>query len=330
MKPSWAQSMLNFAAEPSRCARLPQQGKQKRFCTCTRRLCMSQWNDPSGSGPRSSYVPPHLRTNPNGPPPPPPSSSRVAGNGYGDGGGMGQRGGFGGGGGYNRGGQPGYGGGGGYQNKGYSRGGGWGGGGAEESDPFAADDARKQEVDALFQVENTGINFDAYDDIPVEATGDNVPEPISLFADVDLGPALTENVQKCHYVKPTPVQRYSIPIGMAGRDLMACAQTGSGKTAAFCFPVIINILRSNAQPSGRSRKAFPLALVLSPTRELSTQIHDESRKFAHKTGLRSVVVYGGAQIQTQVRALCLRVPHAGLELISLAASVCQLGPNFRQ
>ena len=264
-------------------------------------------------------MPPHLRTNPNGPPPPPPSSSRAGpygggyGGGYADGGGGGP-GGFGGGG---RGGQGGYGGGGAYQNRGFSRGGGWGGGGGgEESDPFAADEARKQEVDALFQVENTGINFDAYEDIPVEATGDNVPEPISTFADVDLGPALAENVQRCKYVKPTPVQRYSIPIGLAGRDLMACAQTGSGKTAAFCFPIITNILRSNAQPSGRNRKAFPLALVLSPTRELSTQIHSESRKFAYKSGLRSVVVYGGAQIQTQVRPvlalLHLHTPHLSL------------------
>lgn len=69
--------------------------------------------------------------------------------------------------------------------------------------------------------------------------------------------------------------------------MMACAQTGSGKTAAFCFPIIGNILRAMAAQGGGgggrgqhgSRKAFPQALVLSPTRELSTQIYDESRKF---------------------------------------------------
>jgi superfamily II DNA/RNA helicase len=74
-------------------------------------------------------------------------------------------------------------------------------------------------------------------------------------ADVDLGAALMANVQRCKYTKPTPVQRYSIPIGLAGRDLMACAQTGSGKTAAFCFPIIANILRAGTPPAPRARKA---------------------------------------------------------------------------
>ncbi len=87
-----------------------------------------------------------------------------------------------------------------------------------------------------------------------QATGNEVPEPISTFTDVDLGTALMANVQRCKYTKPTPVQRYSMPIGLAGRDLMACAQTGSGKTAAFCFPIIANILRSGQPPASRSRK----------------------------------------------------------------------------
>ena len=267
---------------------------------------MSQWADSQDGlrpGPRSSYVPPHLRTNPNGPPPPPPSSQsafRGGGPQFANGGGYPQ----GGGGGFNRGGG-GFGGGGRGQG-GYSRNqGGYGGnswGGEHESDPFIQDDARKKEVDALFTAENTGINFDAYEDIPVEATGENVPEPISSFEEIELGAEIAANVRRCKYTKPTPVQRYSIPIGLAGRDLMACAQTGSGKTAAFCFPIIAQILRSGEQPTGRSRKAFPLALVLSPTRELSSQIHEESRKFAYQTGLRSVVVYGGAPVVNQVRA----------------------------
>jgi ATP-dependent RNA helicase DDX3X len=134
----------------------------------------------------------------------------------------------------------------------------------------------------------------------VEATGDQVPNPITTFNEANLPPALAANAVRCNYTKPTPVQKYSIPIGLAHRDLMACAQTGSGKTAAFCFPIIANILKSNVQPLGRSRKAFPLALVLSPTRELSSQIYDEARKFTYQTGIRPVVVYGGAPVMNQV------------------------------
>eukprot|EP00891_Asterochloris_glomerata_P006204 jgi/Astpho2/6204/Aster-03611 len=180
-------------------------------------------------------------------------------------------------------------------------GGGGGYGGREEANPFEAADKSRAEADNLFSNDNTGIDFDAYDDIPVEATGNDVPAAINTFADVDLGEALAVNVQRCGYTKPTPVQKYSIPIGLAHRDLMACAQTGSGKTAAFCFPIIANILRSNQGPAPRSRKAFPQALVLSPTRELSCQIYDEARKFMWQTGLRAVVVYGGAPVVVQLR-----------------------------
>ncbi|CAD7699457.1 unnamed protein product [Ostreobium quekettii] len=84
---------------------------------------------------------------------------------------------------------------------------------------------------------------------------------------------------------------------------MACAQTGSGKTAAFCFPIIANILRGGVDSVGRSRKAVPLALILSPTRELSSQIYEEARKFTFQTGIRPVVIYGGAPVQQQLREL---------------------------
>lgn len=77
-------------------------------------------------------------------------------------------------------------------------------------------------------------------------------------------------------MKPTPIQRHAIPVALAGRDLMACAQTGSGKTAAFCFPIISGILKQNgAMGFGGGRKirvASPLALIMSPTRELSSQV----------------------------------------------------------
>ena len=76
-------------------------------------------------------------------------------------------------------------------------------------------------------------------------------------------------------MKPTPIQRHAIPIAMAGRDLMACAQTGSGKTAAFCFPIISGILKNFRHSQSQSRftqTACPSALILSPTRELAGQV----------------------------------------------------------
>jgi ATP-dependent RNA helicase DDX3X len=114
-----------------------------------------------------------------------------------------------------------------------------------------------------------------------------------------------KNVQLCGFSKPTPVQKYSIPIGTAGRDLMACAQTGSGKTAGFLFPIIMCMLRNGGSPppSDGRRRTYPTALCLAPTRELASQIHSESRKFTYTTGIATVVVYGGADVRNQLREL---------------------------
>ncbi|XP_019166446.1 PREDICTED: DEAD-box ATP-dependent RNA helicase 37-like [Ipomoea nil] len=186
-----------------------------------------------------------------------------------------------------------------------SRGGGWGsrGGGRgreQEVNPFGNDDIDGGAETGNPQ-EGTGINFDAYEDIPVETSGENVPPPVNTFAEINLGNTLNLNITRCKYVKPTPVQRYAIPISLAGRDLMACAQTGSGKTAAFCFPIISGIMRGNNPQRPRGvQTLYPLALILAPTRELSMQILEEAKKFSYQTGVRVVVVYGGAPIVEQL------------------------------
>jgi ATP-dependent RNA helicase DDX3X len=101
---------------------------------------------------------------------------------------------------------------------------------------------------------------------------------------------------------------------------MACAQTGSGKTAGFLFPILSAMFTSGPMPipqdpSGgqtyRSRKAYPTALILAPTRELVSQIHDEARKFAYRSWVRPAVVYGGADIGQQ-----LRMVERGCDLLS--------------
>jgi ATP-dependent RNA helicase DDX3X len=122
-----------------------------------------------------------------------------------------------------------------------------------------------------------------------------------------IGPQLLKNLVLTKFNKPTPVQKYSIPIGLGGGDMMACAQTGSGKTAGFLFPLIATMLRTGAgsMPEGSKagRGAYISALVLAPTRELAVQIFDEAQKFCYCTGIRPVVVYGGANIQQQQREL---------------------------
>ncbi|KAM5559109.1 DEAD-box ATP-dependent RNA helicase 37 [Rosa sericea] len=259
-------------------------------------------NSSSSRPARSTYVPPHLRNRPPSADPPAPSQTTLppanvghngpaAGSAWGGGGFRPDvgRGGY-------VGGSGGRGGGGGWNN----RSGGWDRGREREVNPFGDDDNTEQPLEQ----ENTGINFDAYEDIPVETSGSDVPPPVNTFAEIDLGDALNLNIRRCKYVRPTPVQRHAIPISLAGRDLMACAQTGSGKTAAFCFPIISGIMQGQyAQRPRGARTVYPLALILSPTRELSCQIHEETRKFSYQTGVKVVVAYGGAPINQQLREL---------------------------
>ncbi|XP_050968522.1 DEAD-box helicase 3 X-linked b isoform X3 [Labeo rohita] len=168
----------------------------------------------------------------------------------------------------------------------------------------------------LFSGSNTGINFEKYDDIPVEATGHNCPQHIESFHDVDMGEIVMGNITLSRYTRPTPVQKHAIPIIKSKRDLMACAQTGSGKTAAFLLPVLSQIytdgpgealqaVKNSAQENGKygRRKQYPISLVLAPTRELALQIYDEARKFAYRSHVRPCVVYGGADIGQQIRDL---------------------------
>ena len=161
--------------------------------------------------------------------------------------------------------------------------------------------------DTSFQ--SSGINFDNYDDIPVEASGTDVPEAITEFNSPPLDPILLENIRFARFNKPTPVQKYSVPIVSKGRDLMACAQTGSGKTGGFLFPVLSESFKTGPSPVPESakrsfvKKAYPTALILAPTRELATQIFDEAKKFTYRSWVKAAVVYGGADVGAQLREI---------------------------
>lgn len=144
-----------------------------------------------------------------------------------------------------------------------------------------------------------GINFDKYDDIEVRVSGENAPPPIQSFDKSGLRSILLENIKKSSYTKPTPVQKYAIPIIMSGRDLMACAQTGSGKTAAFVVPIIHTLLESPRDLIKTSTSCEPHVIIISPTRELTSQIHQQVRKFALNSILRSELAYGGTSVMHQ-------------------------------
>ena len=133
--------------------------------------------------------------------------------------------------------------------------------------------------------------FQKQEEIPVEITPkDPSLQLLDSFSQLTgLHQHLVKAIQKVGYVKATPVQKYVLPLVRKGRDVMACAQTGSGKTAAFLLEPINRLLMSNY----RSRD--PAVLVLAPTRELATQIHAEGVKFTNGTQIGCGVVYGGTE-----------------------------------
>ncbi|NWU99849.1 DDX4 helicase, partial [Upupa epops] len=147
----------------------------------------------------------------------------------------------------------------------------------------------------IFAHYETGINFDKYDENSIEVSGLHPPSPLLTFEGADFCQTLKINISKAGYSKLTPVQKYSIPITLAGRDLMACAQTGSGKTAAFLIPVVALMMRDGVTASSFKEPQEPECIIVAPTRELVNQIFREARKFVYGTCIRPVVIYGGTQ-----------------------------------
>lgn len=120
------------------------------------------------------------------------------------------------------------------------------------------------------------------------------------FAELALSPRLLQTLTELGYETPTPIQASAIPVVLAGRDLMAGAQTGTGKTAAFVLPILQQLLTMPREADeGRPIRA----LVLVPTRELAVQVHESVLRYGKDTGLTSALVYGGVSIAAQVEAL---------------------------
>ncbi|MEM8885433.1 MAG: DEAD/DEAH box helicase [Planctomycetota bacterium] len=120
------------------------------------------------------------------------------------------------------------------------------------------------------------------------------PRSDSAFSDLGLSRALCEAVAKAGYETPTPIQKKAIPDVLKGRDLLGCAQTGTGKTAAFALPLLQQL---------DVNKQGLRVLVLAPTRELAAQIDDSFEKYGKHTRLRHHVIFGGVGKNPQIKAL---------------------------
>ncbi len=142
---------------------------------------------------------------------------------------------------------------------------------------------------------------------------------IASFADLALSPRLQQTLTELGYAAPTPVQASAIPVILAGRDLMAGAQTGTGKTAAFVLPLLEQLLQHPTNDAPRPIRA----LVLVPTRELAVQVHESVTRYAKGTDLTCTQVYGGVSIAAQVDAL-----KAGVDI--LIATPGRLLDHLRQ
>ena len=117
------------------------------------------------------------------------------------------------------------------------------------------------------------------------------------FDELGLKPEILRAVSEQGYTKATPVQQKAIPVVLAGQDIMASAQTGTGKTAAFTLPILEKLSTNH---SGNAR---PRALILTPTRELAAQVHENLRAYGRHLNLRSVEIFGGVNINPQIGKL---------------------------
>jgi len=149
---------------------------------------------------------------------------------------------------------------------------------------------------------------------------DTTPVP---FASLNLDTRLQEGIRDLGFVNTRPIQSAVIPLALAANDLIACAETGTGKTAAFVVPTLQWLLSHGAKSPEDTAPAKSRVLVLAPTRELAVQIEDEIHGLAYHTSVTSAAVYGGVEMGMQERAL-----KAGVDII--VATPGRLMDHMRQ
>lgn len=130
----------------------------------------------------------------------------------------------------------------------------------------------------------------------IKVVGKSCPKPVTCWEHCGLSRKIIKVLKKLKYVSPTPIQAQAIPAIMSGRDVIGIAKTGCGKTLSFLLPMFRHILNQDKSDE-------PIALIITPTRELATQICDDATKFTKILGLRAVAIYGGPNISEQIGKL---------------------------
>ncbi|XP_030603346.1 putative ATP-dependent RNA helicase DDX43 isoform X2 [Archocentrus centrarchus] len=135
------------------------------------------------------------------------------------------------------------------------------------------------------------------DDLKEEGEKRQIPSPCRTFLEAfELYPEIMENINRVGFAKPTPIQSQAWPALLSGEDLIAIAQTGTGKTLAYLLPGFIHM---DGQPVPKAERGGPGMLVLTPTRELALQIEAECKKYRYK-GYKSICIYGGGDRRGQI------------------------------
>ncbi|KAJ3240127.1 hypothetical protein HDU81_004547 [Chytriomyces hyalinus] len=159
-------------------------------------------------------------------------------------------------------------------------------------------------------------------DLDMRVAGVNVAKPCISFAHFMFEDCLLNAISKVGFSAPTAIQQQAVPVALNGRDIIAVSKTGSGKTAAFVWPMIVHMMDQPELEHGDG----PIGLILAPTRELATQIYTEAKKFGKAYDLKCSVVYGGVSKTEQFKELKARAemlvatPGRLIDLIKMKAT----------
>lgn len=190
----------------------------------------------------------------------------------------------------------------------------------EDGNPIAP--PRRRDIDPLPQIDHSEIQYQPFEKnfytphedivnldaqqvndlrktLGIKVTGPLPPHPVSSFGHFGFDDTLIKAIRKSEFTKPTAIQAQAIPAALNGRDIIGIAKTGSGKTAAFLWPMLVHIMDQKELEPGDG----PIGLILAPTRELSLQIYNEAKKFGKVYNINVVCCYGGGSKWEQSKAL---------------------------